>query len=51
MSLIEADRKYESITLNDIAEIEAQHPTAAADNAKKISIILRVAPVLSDIIV
>jgi hypothetical protein len=55
MSLVEADRKYEGIALNEngnpryleqrFAEIEAQHPTAAAGDAKKMSIILRVAPV------
>jgi hypothetical protein len=53
MSLVEADREYASITLNEhsnpryveqrFAEIAALHPTAAADNSKKISIILRVA--------
>jgi ribosomal protein L27 len=54
MSRVEAERKYSSIRLNDngnprylsqrFAEIAHQHPSAAADEPKKIAIILAAAP-------
>jgi Zinc knuckle len=54
MSRVEAERKYSSIWLNDngnprylsqcFAEIAHQHPSAAADEPKKIAIILAAAP-------
>jgi hypothetical protein len=56
MSRVEVERKYSAIRLNDngnpwylsqrFAEIAHQHPNAAADEPKKIAIILSAAPAM-----